>query len=103
MLATQPLVEPLALEALERNPESPVAILAGPEDGGDVWRLDVGCDGRLALEPGDEVRVLRCAFVQHLEGDLLAGLAVGGVNLAHPSTSDQSAHAVDAADGRSYQ
>ena len=103
LLATEPLVETLAFESLEGAPESPVAVIACPEDARDLRRLDVGGGGRLSLEASDEVGVLRCAFVQHLEGHLLACPAIGGVNLSHPSATNQPLHPIDGTDCRTDQ
>ena len=96
LLAPEALVEPLAREELERDPEPPVAVLPGPEDVRDVRRLDLRGDGRLPVEARDEVLVLRRLVVQDLDGDLLAALAVGGVDLAHAARADEAPHLVDA-------
>jgi hypothetical protein len=59
--------------------------------------MDLGGDGRLPVEAGDQVPVLRGLVVQDLDGDLLAARALGGVDLAHAARPDEAAHLVDTA------
>ena len=103
LLAAEPLVEPLADEALERDPEPAVLLLAGAQDGRDEGRLDLLGDVRFAIEARDEVRVLGGPLVEDLEGDLLAASALRSVHLAHPTLADQPADLVDPADYRSWR
>src|SRR5207249_7406202 len=72
LLATKPLVETLADETLERDPESTVLLFSRSEDGRDERRLDLLGDVGLAIEARDEIGVLRRALMEDLERDLLS-------------------------------